>query len=79
MAIEIHVQTVVLPGGRIEISTPQLVPGQQATVTITVEDNKPAGSGHVIDILKSLPGHQLFQAAEEVDNYIREERDSWER
>ncbi|HZS79730.1 MAG TPA: hypothetical protein VFA41_24175 [Ktedonobacteraceae bacterium] len=79
MAIEVRVQTVVLPGGRIEISTPELVPGQQATVTITVEDNKPAGSEHVIDILKSLPGHQLFQNAEEVDNYIHEERDSWEK
>ena len=33
---------------------------------------------HVIDILAVLPGHQLFQNAEEVDTYMREERNSWE-
>jgi hypothetical protein len=33
---------------------------------------------HVIDILKSLPGYKLFHTAEEVDSYMRKERDSWE-
>jgi hypothetical protein len=42
MAIEVRVKTTVLPGGRIEISTPELIPGQQATVVVTIEDNKPA-------------------------------------
>ena len=79
MAIEVRVKTVVLPGGRIEISTPELIPGQQATVVVTVEDKKPDELRHVIDILTALPGHQLFHSAEEVDAYIREERDSWER
>ena len=32
---------------------------------------------HVLDIVAMLPGHQLFKTAEEVDAYIREERDSW--
>jgi len=32
----------------------------------------------VSNILMGLPGHQLFHSAEEVDTYIREERDSWE-
>jgi hypothetical protein len=79
MAIEVRVKTVVLPGGRIEISTPELIPGQQVTVVVTIEDNKSAEQRHVIDILTALPGHQLFQSAEEVDTYIREEHDSWER
>ena len=78
MAIEVRVKTVVLPGGRIEISTPELIPGQQAIVVVTVEDKKPDEQRHVIDILTTLPGHQLFHSAEEVDTYIREERDSWE-
>jgi hypothetical protein len=25
-----------------------------------------------------LPGHQVFENAEEVDTYLREERDAWE-
>jgi len=31
----------------------------------------------VREIVAMLPGHQLFKTAEEVDAYIREERDSW--
>ena len=79
MTTEIRVKTTVLPGGRIEISTPELIPGQHATVVVTIEDNVQVGQHHVIDILAALPGHQLFQNAEEVDAYLHEERDSWDR
>jgi len=79
MATEVRVKTVVLPGGKIEISTPELIPGQRATVVVTVEDDEPTKSSHVIDILSALPGHQLFQNAEEVDAYMHEERDAWDR
>ena len=78
MATEVRVRTIVFPGGKIEISTPELIPGQHATVVVTIEDNEPAQQSHVIDILTALPGHQLFHSAEEVDAYIHEERDSWE-
>ena len=78
MAIEVHVNTIVLPGGRIEISIPKLVAGQRASVVVTVEDQGPVEQRHVIDILAALPGHQVFQNAEEVDAYLREERDAWE-
>jgi len=78
MATELRVKTVVLPGGKIEISTPELKPGQHATVVVTVEDDEPVKSSHVIDILTTLPGHQLFQNAEEVDAYMHEERDAWD-
>jgi hypothetical protein len=78
MATEVRVKTIVLPGGKIEISTPELIPGQHATVVVTIEDNEPAQQPHDIDILTALPGLQLFHNAEEVDAYIHEERDSWE-
>jgi hypothetical protein len=78
MATEVRVRTIVLPGGKIEISIPELIPGKHATVVVTIEDNEPAQQPHVIDILTALPGHQLFQSAEEVDAYMHEERDSWE-
>ncbi len=79
MTTEIRVKTTVLPGGKIEISTPELIPGQHAMVVVTIEDNGQVGQHHVIDILAALPGHQLFQNAEEVDAYLHEERDSWDR
>jgi hypothetical protein len=79
MAIEVRVKTKVLPGGKIEISAPELIAGKEATIIVTVEDDKPNGQHHVIDVLKNLPGHQLFHTAEEIDTHIREERESWDR
>ncbi|MGH2493349.1 MAG: hypothetical protein ACRDIV_01460 [Ktedonobacteraceae bacterium] len=78
MAIEVRVKTKVLPGGKIEISAPELIAGQEATIVVTVEDSK-SSERHVIDVLKNLPGHQLFHTADEVDAHIREERESWDR
>ncbi len=79
MATPIHVEAVVSPDGKIEISVPELTPGQRVRVTIepgvlSVEERR-----HVIDILRESPGHQLFKTAKEVDTHIAEERDSWER
>ena len=78
MSTVVLVKTIVLPGGKIEISTPELIPGRRATVVVTIEDNETMEQPHVIDILKALPGHRLYQSAEEVDAYVREERDAWE-
>ena len=47
-------------------------------MVVTIEESKPVDQGHVINILAALPGHQIFQNAEEVDVYMREERDAWE-
>ena len=82
MGTVIHTRAVVGADGTIEIRTPELTPGQEVeiTVEITVEvQATPEERRHVIDIIKDLPGHLEFQTAEEVDAYIREERDSWDR
>ena len=79
MAIEVRMKTKVLPGGKIEISAPELIAGQEATIVVTVEDTMLNGHSHVIDLLKNVAGHQLFSGAEEIDTYIREERESWDR
>ena len=60
MTTELRVKTIVLPGGKIEISTPELIPGKRATVVVIIEDNEPDDQRHVIDILSALPGHQIF-------------------
>ena len=31
------------------------------------------------DILAEAPGHRLFNSADEVDSYLRTERDEWDR
>ncbi len=32
----------------------------------------------ITDVLAETPGHLAFQSAEEVDAYLRDERDAWE-
>jgi hypothetical protein len=80
MTIEIAIKTTVLPGGKIEISLPELIAGQEATVVVKVADE----AVEKLTITERLAranyhGGALFKTAEEVDAYIRTERDSWER
>ncbi|HEX5157394.1 MAG TPA: hypothetical protein VFW17_09285 [Ktedonobacterales bacterium] len=78
MGTVIHTRAVVGPDGTIEIRAPELAPGQEVEVTVEVQ-TAPETGRHVSEIIKDLPGHLEFQTAEEVDAYIREERDSWDR
>lgn len=71
------VETTVLPGGRIEISSPELIPGRRARVTVVVEEG--IKKQRLSEVLGEYPGGRLFRTAEEVTAYLREERDSWDR
>lgn len=70
--------TQVLPGNRIEIVDPQLPVGECVEVTLELR-----GVGQdkqsILETIAALKGHRLFQSAQEVDRYLQEERDSWER
>lgn len=82
MSTIVRREAVVGPDGKIEISVPELEPGQHVTVTIQPEQVTPEAPREgmsVYDIVKDLPGGRLFKTAEEVDEYLRQERDSWER
>lgn len=81
MSAIIHREAVVGPDGKIEISAPELQPGQR--VSITIEPELEAGvtppEPSLYDLVKDLPGGLMFKTAEEVDEYLRQERDSWDR
>ena len=70
--------TTVLPGGRIEVHAPDLPVGQTVEVAIRVADEHTARRS-ATDILAEAPGHRLFKTVDEVDAYIRAERDAWDR
>lgn len=70
-------RTTVQQNGRIEICAPDLTPGQAVEVTVRVAPPTPARS--IVDILAECPGGTLFKTAEDVETYVREERDSWDR
>lgn len=93
MSAAIHREAVVGPDGRIEISAPELRPGQRVSITIEpepvtnpeaqpeagVKAHPPEGKIPMIDIIRQSSGQQLFKTADEVDEFIRRERDSWDR
>ena len=73
----LHVRTTVLPGGKVEVSSPELEAGQSVDVVVTRSSSTERRS--VVDILAEAPGHRLFKTGKEVDDYIKEERASWDR
>ncbi len=77
MDVALQVQTTILPGHRIEIQAPELPEGRIATVLVFV-DEVPLPKRRLRDILADYPGGQLFRSAEEVDDYLRAERESWD-
>lgn len=77
MAATIQVQTVILPGNRIEIQSPELPEGLSATVLVLV-DEPSLTKRRLRDVLADYPGGQLFRSAEEVDDYLRGEREAWD-
>jgi hypothetical protein len=82
MSTVIQREAVVGPDGKIEIELPELAPGQHVTVTIEPGANgaqAPVSGLSMIDLIEQDPGKQLFKTADEVDEYIREERDAWDR
>ena len=73
----LHIRTTVLPGGKVEIVDEELTEGENVDVVIS---STPAATGRSAwQIISEGPGQRLFKTAKEVDDYIAEERASWER
>ena len=76
----LRIQTTVSTNGKIELSSPQLHEGETVEVIILLpQTNKQSEKQYsALDILNNTPGHRIFQTAEEVEQYLTEERDTWE-
>jgi len=72
----LHLQTTVLPGGKIVIVDQDLADG--ATVDIFVTASSPASRRSAVDVLAEAPGRRLFETAQDVTDYLESERGSWE-
>jgi hypothetical protein len=77
MPVAVQVQTMILPGHRIEIQSDDLPEGRTATVWVVVDEAAPP-KRRLSEILANYSGGALFQTAEQVDAYLRAERDSWD-
>jgi hypothetical protein len=79
MQAALRLTTWVQPGGKIEVSDTQLPAGESVDVIVLFPQPEDTARRSVVDILAEAPGHLAFDTAEEVDAYLREERDAWER
>ena len=70
-------RATVLPGGRVEIASPELEAGQSVDVVISPAPRPSVRSAW--QIISEGPGQRLFKTAQEVDDYLAEERASWDR
>jgi hypothetical protein len=73
----IRLRTTILPGHRVEVSSPELPEGRTATVLILL-DEPPSDKRPLREVLGDYQGGGLFRTAEEVENYLRAERESWD-
>ena len=55
-----------------------LSPAEQNLVRSRLLSTTPQPKQSIIDLLNEAPGQQLFQTPEEVDQYLQEERSSWD-
>lgn len=79
MQSALRLTTWVQPGGKIEVADAQLRAGDPVDVIVLFPQSSDLTRRSIVDILAEAPGHLAFQNAAEVDAYLREERDSWER
>jgi len=79
MQTAVKMTATVQSGGRIEIADPQLPAGRSVDVIVLFPQEADASRRSVVDVLAEAPGQLAFHDAEEVDAYIREERDAWDR
>lgn len=79
MQSAIRVTTRVLPGGKLEVQLPPESAGDEVEVFIVLPEKPVVETFSAIDIIKQPRDHQIFKTPEEVDQYLRTERDSWER
>lgn len=79
MQAALRMTAKVQPGGKIEVANTQLPIGQSVEVIVLLPALNTTPRRSVVEVLAEAPGHLAFQTAEDVDAYLREERDAWER
>ncbi len=79
MQAALRLTAQVQPGGKIEIIDAQLPVGVPVEVIVLLPHAPAMPRRSLLAVLADAPGHLAFQTAEEVDAYLRSERDAWER
>jgi hypothetical protein len=79
MQAALRVTTTVHEGGRIEVVAPQLRSGESVDVIVLYREAPAVSRRSILEVLAEAPGQLLFKTPADVADYLREERDAWER
>jgi hypothetical protein len=78
----IHIKAKVLPGNRVEVILPADTIAEMVDVFVVVplpQQQAPVPEQRsILEIVDQLEGQRIFKSAEEIDQYIQSERDSWD-
>lgn len=75
----LRMTTLVQPGGKIEVTDAHLPAGQAVEVIVLLPSPSATPRRSIREVLDAAPGHLGFQTIDEVDAYLRSERDAWDR
>jgi hypothetical protein len=78
MQSALHLKTQVLPEHKIEIQSDNLEIGDTVDVFVISKQKSSLKQNSIEDIIKDLPGQEILKTAQEVDEYLKGERDSWD-
>jgi hypothetical protein len=76
MVLAVKQTVTVQPGGVVEVRSPELTPGSRAEVIVLL-DQRPEAECTWSGFIGSVKG--LFKSVEEIDSYVRELRNEWDR
>ncbi|MEM8638000.1 MAG: hypothetical protein AAGG51_04155 [Cyanobacteria bacterium P01_G01_bin.54] len=80
--LSIHAQTELLEGNRVELTIPELpnLPvGTKLEVFVIIPQSPSPTKLSVFEMLQQAPPVNTFQTAEAVDQYLSDERGTWDK
>lgn len=76
MQTALHIKNKISSANKIEIDVPMGAVGDAVDVFVILAESHEKSRRSVLDILNEVKGKGMFKSPEEVDRYLREERDS---
>jgi hypothetical protein len=82
MQAALRLETTVLPGHRLEITSPELPEGARVEVIVVLPAMPEPRRLSMLEFVESLslgPGPHTFPTWEEYERHLQEEKNAWER
>ena len=81
MQTTLRIETTILPGHRLEITSPDLPEGATVEVIVVLPEKREPRRTSMVELLASLPpgpSPRCFPTWEEYERHLREEKSAWE-